>query len=374
MKQLLITIAALVLVGCGPSEDIHEAVKLGDIEVLQKYMDTGGDVNIKNRESGLTPLHTAALYGHYTIAHLLIIKGADINAKNNEEYSATPLKYAILKGHIKISKLLISRGADVNIKMDEHETTPLYWETRRGNEEMVEFLINKGADVNLTDVDGVTPLHRAAYRGDKKSCELLISKGAKVNALGLALRSQWADADNEEFSSTFQYWEAVKQPSSVLDWALLNNKSEIVVLLSKYGAKPTAWYSIHAAIRTGNFEAVNEHINNGVSINKKDVNELTPLHSAAWQGDKEIIELLIANGADVNAKDDADWTPLKQAAIEGRTEIVELLIANGAALNAKDDRGETPLDWAVQVKEPEIAALFRKHGAKTGEELKAEGK
>jgi hypothetical protein len=34
--------------------------------------------------------------------------------------------------------------------------------------------------------------------------------------------------------------------------------------------------------------------------------------------------------------------------------------------------GQTPLDWAKN--KPEIAALLRKHGGKTSEELKAEGK
>jgi len=55
-------------------------------------------------------------------------------------------------------------------------------------------------------------------------------------------------------------------------------------------------------------------------------------------------------------------------------EIYELLIANGADVNAKTDRGRTPLDWTIMRKHPEIADLLRKHGGKTGEELKAEGK
>ena len=67
-------------------------------------------------------------------------------------------------------------------------------------------------------------------------------------------------------------------------------------------------------------------------------------------------------------------TPLHHAASIGYKEIVELLIANGADVNAKDHNGETPLDWAVRAKEPETADLLRKHGGKTGEELKAEGK
>tara|TARA_B110000438_G_scaffold168089_1_gene160726 strand:- start:741 stop:893 length:153 start_codon:yes stop_codon:yes gene_type:complete len=50
------------------------------------------------------------------------------------------------------------------------------------------------------------------------------------------------------------------------------------------------------------------------------------------------------------------------------------LIAEGADVNAQRDDGETPLDWAIEFKETEISALLRKHGGKTGEELKAEGK
>jgi len=52
-------------------------------------------------------------------------------------------------------------------------------------------------------------------------------------------------------------------------------------------------------------------------------------------------------------------------------EVVELLIANGADVNPKDMKGQTPLDMTNH---PEIADLLRKHGGKTGDELKAEGK
>jgi len=38
------------------------------------------------------------------------------------------------------------------------------------------------------------------------------------------------------------------------------------------------------------------------------------------------------------------------------------------------DFHKTPLDVAIELKRTEMADLLRKHGGKTGEELKAEGK
>ena len=52
----------------------------------------------------------------------------------------------------------------------------------------------------------------------------------------------------------------------------------------------------------------------------------------------------------------------------------EFVKSTGLDVNAKDEDGKTPLDWAVDEDQTETADLLRKHGGKTGEELKAEGK
>ena len=106
----------------------------------------------------------------------------------------------------------------------------------------------------------------------------------------------------------------------------------------------------------------------------------SPLNSAIRGDHKEIAELLIAKGANVNAKDYRGGTPLHRATGEGHMEIVELLIVKGADVNSKNKDDKTPLDWAEEVDEfdspelkaarKEIADLLRKHGGKTGEELK----
>ena len=141
---------------------------------------------------------------------------------------------------------------------------------------------------------------------------------------------------------------------------------------------------LQVATNRGSKEVVELLIAAGADVNAKGFLGGTPLHNAVIDGHKEVAELLIANGAYVNAKNKYDGTPLHNAAIDGHTEIVELLIAKGADVNAKADTGWTPLDSAERVSEDdspedkankkETADLLRKHGGKTGKELKAEGK
>ena len=94
------------------------------------------------------------------------------------------------------------------------------------------------------------------------------------------------------------------------------------------------------------------------------------IHEAARKGNIEAVKQHLDAGGDVDAKDKSGQTPLHRAAAWDRKEVAELLITAGADVNAIDVDGRTPLDRA----DGETADLLRKHGGKTGEELKAEGK
>ena len=59
MKHLLLTIAVLVLVGCGPSVDIWEAAATGNIEAVKQHLAAGWDVDAEDNYKS-TPLHLAA--------------------------------------------------------------------------------------------------------------------------------------------------------------------------------------------------------------------------------------------------------------------------------------------------------------------------
>ena len=72
-------------------------------------------------------------------------------------------------------------------------------------------------------------------------------------------------------------------------------------------------------------------------------------------------EPLIAKAPDIS---------IHEAVAAGNIEIVKQHLAAGVDVNALSVNGKTPLDWAND----EITELLRKHGGKTGEELKAGSK
>ena len=160
-QQLLITIAAVVLVGCAstqlsesptvkaPDISIHKAADDGNIEAIKQHIAAGTDVN-SNYE--WTPLHAAA---NKETAELLIAKGADINAK--DDTGGTPLFWAALEGNEEVAELLIKQGADVNAAGPKGWTA-LHWAVAMAQKKSVELLIGEGADVNAKDVIYGTPL------------------------------------------------------------------------------------------------------------------------------------------------------------------------------------------------------------------------
>ena len=249
MKHLLLTtIAAVVLVGCGPSVDIWTAAQTGNIEAVKQHLADGVDVNSKN-DIGRTPLDVAIAFKQSPIADLLrqhsgktrdelkaaesivaairlgnieaikqhLDDGTEVNAK--DENGLTPLHFAKTK---EIADLLISKGADVNAKEAKNQITPLHWAAWRGRKEIAELLIAKGADVNVKNKDGGTPLHNAAWKGHVEIAKLLIVKNADVNA---------KDVEGQ----------------TPLDWAEEEKHKEIADLLRKHGGKTAEELKAEAA-------------------------------------------------------------------------------------------------------------------------------
>jgi ankyrin repeat protein len=299
MKQILITtIAAVLVVGCGESQQsapspeanpkqptakvpdisIREAARTGNIEAVKQHLADGTDVDAKD-EDGATPLHNAAVMDHVEVVKLLIAEGADVDAKDDID-KRTPLLYAAMQGQKEITELLIAKGADVNAK-DKHGWTPLFHA-------------------------------KLVYKWE--------SPDAKV------AKRQTADLLRKHGGKTNKELEAEGTPTEPVAEAA---KPE----------PPTAKapdISIHEAAYKGNIEAVKQHIAIGTDLSAKSGSfRETPLHHAAKKGHMEVVELLIAKDAYVNAKNDYGGTPLDSAIQRNETEIADLLRKHGGKTSAE---------------------------------------
>jgi hypothetical protein len=177
MKHLLLTtIAAVLLVGCGPKVDIWRAAHQGNVEAIRENLRAGIDVDIRNEFDQTTPLHSAS---NYQVAHLLILEGADVDAR--DEGNWTPLIWAAFHGRDGVVRILIDSG--VNAQTDNGWTALI--SAARGYESIVKMLLNNDADPNLQDHingDGSTALHIAALAGNYKIVQYLLMKGSNINA------------------------------------------------------------------------------------------------------------------------------------------------------------------------------------------------
>jgi len=130
VNACILVIALLVVYGQigpqsafgAPSIDIWTAAAKGNIEAIKQHLAAGTDLNAKQPTGGSTPLMIAALLGQNEAAKLLIEKGANVNAGNNE--GSTALLIAAFFCRTETVKLLLSKGADVNAK-NIREETPL---------------------------------------------------------------------------------------------------------------------------------------------------------------------------------------------------------------------------------------------------------
>ncbi|MEM5790331.1 MAG: ankyrin repeat domain-containing protein [Syntrophobacteraceae bacterium] len=132
------------------------------VAAVSKLIESGLDVNGRARENGFTILHFAALHGNADVVSLLLERGADPNAVDEE--GCTALMIASEKGYLDVMCLLIDFGADLEAQGDDGSA--LTWAAMIGNADSVHLLLERGADPRAPDQTGRTALDRAKLERD----------------------------------------------------------------------------------------------------------------------------------------------------------------------------------------------------------------
>ena len=222
-------------------EMLQVAVEVNCIELFDFLLAFKADINFKSKNRGDTPLMTAALFGRAGLAERLISAGANINHKDDIGWTALKTavvhkKHEIIKilidagadtkvkdeygnsllfdalGNIELVKFFIAKGIDIDAKNNQGWTALVY-AASSSRPDVLKFLITSGANPNIRDNQLKTPLMLAAVSGSVESVKVLLSIGVDVNA---------EDADKK---SALMYAADAKE-----------NRVEIIKLLKDAGA------------------------------------------------------------------------------------------------------------------------------------------
>ena len=280
------------------------------------------------RLESFTLLHLASYFGILPLAENLVL-GKDLKSKakclyylrKHGEHGRTALILAANRGHEAVVRLLLVKGADINAK-DGIGLTVLMGAAIEGHEAIVRLLLEKGSDINAKDEDGNTALITAAGCGRATAIRLLLEKGADVNVknkhgdTALKAVGKWSEG----------------QAAAVV--TLLLEKGADIDAIDKYGETP-----LMGAANRG-FETVLQLLlEKGADINAQDIFGETALMKAVRMKHgrshnerrrkfhEPIIRLLLEKGADVKARDKRGETALAKALKKGNEGVVRLLTA-----------------------------------------------
>lgn len=116
---------------------------------------------------------------------------------------------------------------------------------------------------------------------------------------------------------------------------------------------------IHYNAKTGNIAALQNILDSGNSIEKKDNLGNTPLIAAAFSNKPETVEYLCRKGANVNAQNHNRATALISAAFYNLIDVAKVLLKYNPNKTIKDKYGKTALDYAEEYKYTEMISLLK---------------
>jgi ankyrin repeat protein len=156
-----------------------------NVNLVQKMLNYGANVNHRTK-NGDTPLTWLTSFSNYVVSYeheesqlkiiqILIEKGVDVNATDNE--GITALMQVSEVNEAESASLLLDSGAQVDAK-DFDGWTSLMYAAMCGAEAILRLLIMNGANVNEQENTGRTALMIAASRGQLSCLSLLLEAGA----------------------------------------------------------------------------------------------------------------------------------------------------------------------------------------------------
>jgi ankyrin repeat protein len=243
-RRHLVAFAVLTVLACGPKtpeEKFRRTLRAYDAEKLEAELDAGKDPNHRF-DGGDTPLHIVAgmsTSGSGEHVRLLVERGADVNAKNDDGETAWDLLWdgraGLHNGDREMAVALLEAGYQPRLDGYEDDRTLLHEAARRAEStRLVSLLVKeRGLEVDARDAFGWTPLHVAASNANVEAATALLENGADPNAETSKLRGKMVQR-GETKTYSWKY-EAGSRPLNVARYSSGRGSKHVHRVLEEYG-------------------------------------------------------------------------------------------------------------------------------------------
>ena len=372
---------------------LHWAVHWGDLDSADLLMLFGADLNAKN-DYGTTPLLLACERGNAEMVEKLLARGANPNLAS--PVGETPLMHCARTGNVAAVKSLLARKADPNAKDSEEQQTALMWAVAQKHAEAARALIDGGADIRARSKGGSSAMMFAARAGSVEAADVLLAAKSDVNEVGpggmtpLVLASASGQQDfaihlldkganpnaKDAHGATALHYSILKGLTSLngtsrANYSLYLYRPSLVPLIKALLAHKADVnvQLVSSASLTGAYDA-------GVRRDSESAAGATPYVLAAGVPDAEVMRLLKDAGADPNIPTKGKLTAVMAASGLSRGqdfndderrasfEAVKVAVEHGGDVNAVDEQGLTALHGAALNGADATAQFLIEKGAK----------
>ena len=359
---------------------LHYAVRYNRYNILTALLKHGGRYNVNfavRTDSGYTPLHYAARYisveqenldieklseeemenfsndptkcSVYSIRLLMDYGGKEL-LNHTDSFQQTALHHACVRGNYFGVVELLKSGIHVNA-LDSQWSTALSCACERGHAKIVSLLVEK-CDIFSCNMYGSTPFHLAAFVGSANIFNILYKKFISIDKNNLHILTVCNDVKG----------------NSVLHSACLGANDDCVSLCIEIGidlnncntegARP-----IHLAAQQGRVSVAALLLERDEScLAAVDNLHNTPLHYAARHCRLAMIEFLLNEGASINTKNLNSYTPLMLAVYYGSAiGVREILEHSNCQVELRDGLGKNAFSIAIEKNEKLVVTEILNH-------------
>ncbi len=224
----------------------------------------------------------AVTTGNYDALNDILNAGKDVFISNSRGKDL--LMIACENGYKDIAELLIEKGADINA-YDENYWTPLFYATFNGHIDVVKFLLENGADYNSEDINGKLPFLLTNGMNHQKTFKIFQKFFKKYN---IKIDEEIPTDDDSKYS---------KENNNYLKDSMPKNEKKYKY--KEYSMEECANQLINA-VKSGKLSTLKRLLSKGYDVNAQDEDGNTALIYAIHKNFSGSVKFLIENGADVS--------------------------------------------------------------------------